>query len=207
MALVWLEVKIGIDSTTYSDFILHFAREIINEFQEDKINRFHFLNESRDGFFLLRIRADEEIIEKEIKPKVNEKSQNLNVKKNEISLEYPEQEKAQFGPNGEEIAYRILQEASRSYLVRLENDEKGLNLNDKYRPIYFGHLFLNAWNFGFLQEALEHWNELTERLAFEHFRGDPNKVRDFLANFSNEQVIAFAIYRLFVMHKMNEFKH
>ena len=121
---------------------------------------------------------------------------------NEINISYNEDEG--FGPSGSELAYRIMELAPRSYLLKLKTNGKNLKLGDKFRPIYFGHLFLNAWNADFFKEALEHWNEATFRLCANYIP-DEKKVNEFHAKIQNEMSLGLNFYIAFLNYKMWEF--
>jgi hypothetical protein len=161
MTQTWLLIEADFPSMKKSEISLAFVDPIITKFQNQFLN-FYF---SYGKHFLLRIFADEDLLNGKIEPFIRGLLVSLGAKVETIRKDPNYSEKPGFG-DGSDFALRIMELASRTELMKRKAEGGSLQVGEKFDPIYFGHLFLKAWGNDSGEEAIKHFVEATWRLIF-----------------------------------------
>ncbi len=149
MTQVWLITEVNYLQSKNVDIIEDFVIPTIEEFKSDLIT-YHFLHE---GHLLLRLKGDEEVITKSIKPYVSGLLRRLGLTTIGFNVDYNYDETAGFG-EGSDLAIELLGLATRMFLFYRKAKKSKLKLGNKYDPIYFSHLFLKHMGLRFLWRSI-----------------------------------------------------
>jgi hypothetical protein len=159
MAQTWFMLEADFPTMKKSEIPLAFVDPIITRFQNE-IKYFYF---SYGKHFLLRVFADEDFLQAKIEPYVRGLLQSLGANVETIRKDPHYNEKAGFG-SGADFAIQVLDLSSRTEILRRKAESGSLEVAEKFDPIYFGHLFLNAWGNDAGEEAIRHFVEAVGRL-------------------------------------------
>ena len=131
----------------------------VDKFQTS-LETFHFFFEQR---FLLRLKAEEELLTGEIKPHIEQILVGMNAVDPSVRIDPQYTEEPAYG-GGWELAQKIFEVGSRSAILRAE-DTGNIRLGLEFNEGKFVHLLLNQWSYSIYEEAAFHFNRVRERLA------------------------------------------
>lgn len=160
MADSWLIVEANFPNLDPRSIIRDFVKPVIDKF-ESRTTTFHFFFEPH---LLLRMKADKNFINQDIKPHIVQKLSKLNVVNPSVRIDDNYTEEPDYG-DGWEVAQKIFELGSRSAILKAESDVGNVSLGPQFNEGKFMHLLLNQWGHSVNQEAQVHLNVVGERLA------------------------------------------
>jgi hypothetical protein len=174
MTATWLIFYVDFFPLSSKDILLQFVKPMIQRF-EDRIETYHHFFEPQ---LLVRVRADESVITKDIVPFLELKKAELKYRITSLKLDPNYDERRDFG-DGWPLALRLFEMSSRAAILKLESAPE--RLGPKFEQTYFSHLLFNEIGLTWREECLLHYEEALGRLALDVTGGNLEQSRMILS--------------------------